>query len=94
MIAQIYCHFQCSRGKFQLEIPAGALRLTVNHCCHSHSSLGKVPPNLINKGMTAQWGSLPKENHTKSGNFSRHPELSQILKLFDENSPLGSYSFK
>jgi hypothetical protein len=40
---------QCSRGKFQLEILAGALRLTVNQC-------GKVPPNLINinKGMTAR----------------------------------------
>ena len=62
MIALIYCHFQCSRGKFQLEFNAGAL--TVNRCCHSHSSCGEVPPNLIYKGMTAP-GKGSKKQHFK-----------------------------
>jgi hypothetical protein len=30
MTALIYCQSQCSHGKFQLEIHAGALRLTFN----------------------------------------------------------------
>ena len=43
----------------------GALKMTVKHCCHSHSTCRKVPPNLIHKGMTAPcvitdelWGHL------------------------------------
>ena len=45
---------------FKRDISAGTLKLTVNQCCHSHSSRGKVRPNFIYKGMKAQclWSLL------------------------------------
>ena len=69
MTALMYCHFQCSCGKFQLDYSAGTLKLTVNQRCHSQISPGKVPPNLIHKGMT--------------GNMKHSHRIVTLLYQFD-----------